>query len=321
MTEQKRTIFSYFRSGFRFVRRSLFLVALLVSIAINCALLLSDVFLGAASVAARALTGKPSLVTQQADDIARLQAENAAEKKAHREAREELAETSGELVAERKAKQKARKELSTTSAELAAERIARRELRSQLADKTIAVAALSNASKTAKKEAAEAATRVSARMKKAAVRETAAMPAEALPWLGATVIVAATTLELADMCATIKDMTKLQRALDPKIVAPPEQAQVCGMQVPTKEEILEAAKKAPGKVWQASVDLMPTAEELKSIDISEIDWKDVGESIADTTVSWGSAAVEAGASLGAAATEKAKAGAEKLKYWWETEEE
>lgn len=299
MTEQKRTILSYFRSGFRFVRRSLFLVALLVSIALNGALLLSNAFLGAASVAVSALTGKSSLVTQQADDIARLQAEYAAEKKAHREVRSELAETSGKLAAERKAKQKATRELSEASAE---------------------IAALSIANKAAKKEAAETAARVSARMKKAAVRETAAMPAEALPWLGTTVIVAATTLELADMCATIEDMSNLQNALDPSLDVLPEQAQVCGMKVPSKEEILEAAKSAPGKVWQASVDLMPTAEELKSIDITEIDWKGIGESIADTTVSWSTKAIEVGADLGAAAAEKTKASTEKVKQWWNSED-
>lgn len=277
MTEQKRTFFSYFRSGFRFVRRSLFLVALLVSIAINCALLLSNAFLGAASVAMSALTGKSTLVSQQADDIARLQAENTAEKKAHREAKEELAETSGKLASERKAR------------------------------------------KSAKQAANEAALRVTRRTQRAAVRETTVMPAEAIPWLGTAVIVSATALELADMCATIQDMTALQRALDPSIIAPPEEAEVCGMEPPTRKEIWEAAKNAPAQAWEAGIEIMPTADELREIELSEIDWKGMGHALADSATSWSSAAVDKGVDLGTAASEKAQAGFEKLKYWWESD--
>ena len=291
MTEQKRTLFTYFRSGFRFVRRSLFLVALLVSIAINGALLLSNAFLGAASVAVSALTGKSSLVTQQADDIARLQAENAAERKAHREARSELAETSGVLVSERRAREKATRELTT----------------------------LSNASKSAKQAANEAAERVTRRTQRAAVRETTVMPAEAIPWLGTAVIVSATALELADMCATIQDMTSLQRALDPSIIAPPEEAEVCGMQVPTRKELWNAAKNAPAQAWEAGIEIMPTADELREIELSDIDWRGMGNAFAESAASWGSAAVDKGADLGAAASEKAQAGFEKLKHWWESD--
>lgn len=278
-----KSILNYMRSAFLLFRGALLPVALAVSLATNGALLLSNSFLGMASIAVSAATGRASAVSQQADEIVRLKSENAAEKKAAREAQSKLAEVNAELVVERTAK---------------------RKLRSELAESTAEVAALSTVNKAAKLAANDAATKISKRTQKAAAREVAAMPAEALPWLGTAVIVSATTLELADMCATMKDMTTLQRALDPSFRAPQEEAEVCGMQVPTRSEIWEAAKEAPGKVWEASLEAMPTAEELKEIDVSEIDWDGIGGAIRDKAKGWGDAA---------AAT--AKSGLDKIKHW------
>ena len=63
-----------------FLRRSLFLVILIVSLLFNAALLLSDTLFVLASGAIGAVTGARSLVVRQADDIAKQSAELAAER-------------------------------------------------------------------------------------------------------------------------------------------------------------------------------------------------------------------------------------------------
>lgn len=64
---------------------------------------------------------------------------------------------------------------------------------------------------------------VANRAAKTATREVAAMPGEALPFVGTAVIIGATALELADLCLTIKCMTELQNALNPGFTTPEDQ--------------------------------------------------------------------------------------------------
>ncbi len=107
---------------------------------------------------------------------------------------------------------------------------------------------LQKATDVARKRTKDTAERVNRRLQKAAAREVAVMPAETMPFIGATVIVAATAWELHDMCETVKDMSELTREFDIESASAAETPTVCSMEVPDRKELLERARSAPGKV-------------------------------------------------------------------------
>ncbi|WP_212733866.1 hypothetical protein, partial [Sulfitobacter sabulilitoris] len=51
-----------------------------------------------------------------------------------------------------------------------------------------------------------------------------------------------------------------------------EDITVCSMRVPTRHEIWETTKGSPGRAWAKAKDLTPTLEDIKSIEVPDIDW-------------------------------------------------
>ena len=98
------------------------------------------------------------------------------------------------------------------------------------------------------------------------------MAGEALPWVGTAVIVGVTTLELRDLCQTITDMNELKRAFDPTLVSDENQRTVCSMEVPSRQELWEATTSSPQRAWEQASAVMPTMDDIRSIDLSDIDW-------------------------------------------------
>jgi hypothetical protein len=125
--------------------------------------------------------------------------------------------------------------------------------------------------------------RVARRTAASAARDVSSMPAEAIPYLGAAVIVGVTVKEVGDMCANLKDLAELQQLLDPTSAPPPEAQTVCDIKVPTKREVVEVLKSAPEQAWLAAKDALPTVSELREIDITEIDWLGIGSAGWDGT--------------------------------------
>ena len=81
---------------------------------------------------------------------------------------------------------------------------------------------------------------VSTRLVKATARSTSSVFAESIPYVGIGVIVAVTALELKDACDTMKDLHALDVAFNPE--AANDEGEVCGMRVPTKNEILDKVR-------------------------------------------------------------------------------
>jgi len=190
-------------------RGPLLAAALILSLVFNGLLAFSDAVQTAVAGAASAV----GLVTVLA-----------AERAAHGETRERLAET--ERVADRRAKKLAR-----TSARRAA------------------LAATLKKRNDAGKRAVATARRANARILKTAGRLVAVMPAKAIPYGGAAVIAGATAWEIRDMCVTTRDINELAAALAPEGAADRGEPAVCGMEVPDRRELLEAATAAPEKAW------------------------------------------------------------------------
>ena len=74
----------------------------------------------------------------------------------------------------------------------------------------------------------------------------AALPAEAVPYLGVGVTLAVTSLDIYDACTTMKEINGLLVMLGQG----QENADFCGTKVPTLEEVLKSAKTG----WKTSVD-------------------------------------------------------------------
>jgi hypothetical protein len=116
---------------------------------------------------------------------------------------------------------------------------------------------------------------VARRTSVSATRDVASMPAEAIPYLGAAVIVGATALEIRDMCQNLQDLAELQQLIDPSSIPSPEAQTVCALEVPTREEVVDAVSNAPRQAWIAARDAMPSISDLREIEISEIDWDEI----------------------------------------------
>jgi hypothetical protein len=107
--------------------------------------------------------------------------------------------------------------------------------------------------------AARAAKRsVGRRVARGALRNVGAVAAESLPYLGVAAIVGFTALELKDACDTMKELEALEaelEALAPSEAASspettPDAAEVCGLEVPSREVLVERAAEAPREVWE-----------------------------------------------------------------------
>lgn len=98
------------------------------------------------------------------------------------------------------------------------------------------------------KQAAKAktiATGVKARLTKSLARSTAAMPAEALPYISAVTAVSLFALDVNDACATMNDFNSLLKMMN----AGEENPDMCGMKIPTTQEVMTSAKTQ----WRSSL--------------------------------------------------------------------
>jgi hypothetical protein len=98
--------------------------------------------------------------------------------------------------------------------------------------------------------------------KNTAIRNVASMPAEGLPLLGIATIVAATTLEIKDACDISTAMQGLDVAMNPENEIT-DHKELCGMAVPTEEEIWTQIKNSPEAVWNSAKELYATLQDLE----------------------------------------------------------
>jgi len=114
-----------------------------------------------------------------------------------------------------------------------------------------------------------------ARSAKAAVRAAATAPGKVVPYVGTAVVVGVTVLEIKDYCATIRDMKAIQREIDPSESHSEEEQRVCGMDVPTQEEILAQIKTVPLDAWRRSREFLtginPLTPEIETRLKTELD--------------------------------------------------
>ena len=115
----------------------------------------------------------------------------------------------------------------------------------------------------------DTAERVSRRTATGATRNAGSVFAEAIPFAGIAVIVGVTAWDLKDACDTMYDLHQLELAFNPSAAADPEATEVCGLTVPTKEEVWRTVKSSPGSAWNMAKDLVP---DLPDLTMPDFDW-------------------------------------------------
>ena len=203
------------------------------SLALSIAMTVIPAVFAAVAGVVESVTGIRSLATRQvaretalADDIAR------ANQRAATEAAERRAATG---------------RADNLARELADSRAAQARMARELADGPVTYRGARVAAREAVKDTAD---RVSRRTAIATTRNIASMGGEALPVIGIGVIVAATAWELTDACAMMGEMRALDAAFNPD--DPVTDDEVCGMKVPTREELWQKISASPGAVWQGA---------------------------------------------------------------------
>lgn len=212
----------------------------------------SQIFFAVASTVAGAVTSVPNLLKRQ-----------------ERTAAARLAEKEALIATERAAKKSAQRALADVGSNLdkAMTRavIAERQtadVAAKLASKEAALAEMVNAKvlyrgeqRVIKEVVADAAERVGARTTKIIKADISGMVGQAIPYLGAVAVVAVTAYDLDQSCELMKELHELDVAFNPDHAI--NEREVCGMQVPTVDEILEKAKAAPGAALDAIFDAVP----------------------------------------------------------------
>jgi hypothetical protein len=104
------------------------------------------------------------------------------------------------------------------------------------------------------KEAKIVAGRVRERLAVGVARNVGSVPAQSVPYLGIGVIVSMTAMDLYDACLTMKEFNDLLLKLGQGVES---DKAVCGMNVPTKEQVVTDL----GKTWRKSFDVAKNAAE------------------------------------------------------------
>lgn len=176
---------------------------------------------------------------------------------------------------------------------------------------------------------AEMSTTVKKRTAKVAVANVSSTFGESIPVYGIAVIVGVTAYELKSACDTMKDMKELTSQIDPSYDTDDETAHVCGLKVPTRDEIVTKLKNSPEAAWQmaqsayeGAVDLIPDWEQVKTLPGSS--WAAIKDATS-ATGAWiaegSTAAWDWTAENSAAAWDKAGDAGGAVAEWWNSENE
>lgn len=116
------------------------------------------------------------------------------------------------------------------------------------------------AERPAREAVAEASAAIGDRVSKAAARNVASMPGEALPFIGIAVVADATAEEIAGACALMEEIQALNLAFNPEHAI--DSTVVCGTPVPSRGELWSMVQTRPAAEWDAAGDLYETLPEI-----------------------------------------------------------
>ena len=227
------------------IRKTWLLVSpllLAASLAFSMLIMAGGAAFDLASNAFEAMTGKQSIASRHLTETKRLKADVAKQKQLNK---------------------KLRSDVSSLTSQLASKGTSAKTMVRHKGKRTTAKAAVLATSAAVTKRAAVT-----------AGRSAGSVAGQSIPYVGTAVVVSVTALEIYDLCETIKDMNALSQAFDPDFQPDENQSTVCSIEVPSISEVWIEVKAAPGNALDAAKSSMPTLEELKSIEIPDIDWEE-----------------------------------------------
>lgn len=253
------------------VKKGVWVVLVLGLLATNIATLASASFLAVASTAFEGVTGLAAGVTALRSRVA------VAEQKVTQGARR-AATLEADLVRQRATTKRLTQTIERSAVALnkAAGRLEKTGAallvsNAKMKARTAELAAV-NARAFAKFKAVKVITgKISRRAVASASLNLDSLVAQAAPIVGGAVIVGITTWDVTASCATMRDMHELETIFDPDAAALPEETRVCGMRVPTKEELW--VKVASAGAWAGSIS-SGAVEFVKNNmpDLPSLDW-------------------------------------------------
>ena len=140
-------------------------------------------------------------------------------------------------------------ELKTRNDKLATEN---RRVKRELADTRVTYRGQTRHAREAVKDTSG---RLARRVTFASSRNVASVFAEALPFVGVGVILAATAWEINDSCEMMKDLRELDLAFNPDSAT--KGTEVCGMEVPERAEVWKSIRESPAAAWNGAQEYMP----------------------------------------------------------------
>lgn len=112
-------------------------------------------------------------------------------------------------------------------------------------------------------------TKVNRKSATIAATNVGSMAGESIPVLGIAVIVASVGFEIKGTCEIMTEMHELQMAIDPSPANDPDLAEVCGMKVPTREELVSQVKRSPHVIWLGMQRTYNNLPDLPEIGLSD----------------------------------------------------
>ena len=116
--------------------------------------------------------------------------------------------------------------------------------------------------------------RIAKRTVAAASWNAGSVVAEAIPVAGVAVVLGVTAWDLKDSCDTMADLYVLEQATVNSSDLEEDARRVCGLEVPSKEEVWASIKASPGKAWNAAGSYIPDLPDMPDLPtLPSIDWQ------------------------------------------------
>jgi septal ring factor EnvC (AmiA/AmiB activator) len=97
---------------------------------------------------------------------------------------------------------------------------------------------------------------VKSRTVKLATESVSSVAGQALPWVGAAIVAAATAYELKMACETMKDMDELEGEFSELHQEDKDVGKICGIEPPGVDAIWQSIKASPSVVWDTAGDVV-----------------------------------------------------------------
>lgn len=231
-----KKVFGVVFGSMKWLWRLLFVALFVFSLAFNAAAIFGGALFNMVSGTVESITGVTTLLARHADEVALL---------------------SGEVAAQSR-------QVAKLEDDLAAKNVRIASLADDLDDARAARMVTYRNEKRLLTDAVEdTVERISKRTVNRSARNVTAVFAEAIPLVGIGVVVGVTGLELRDSCNTLKDLKELELSFNPAAAAMGDVQQVCGMEVPSRDEVWQVVKSSPREAWQAMSTYLPDLGEFR----------------------------------------------------------